>query len=131
MPARRDASPAIPFARYPRSVRYALILMVASWSFSLTAQALFTGTVALLPVTLALVSCVVAFSLRPWGRIFCVGVNVLMVSVHLSSLAMQASGTAMDLIRALSACLFALAGIFLLLPGTRAFYLSQASASDS
>ena len=120
------------FSSFPRNVRLSIIFTVAGWVFLILSNAVITSTIALLQITLALVCSVVIYSLKPWARIFCIVVNLLMISGIVHTLYVLFSAAPEDALHALPAAaylidivLFASATIFLISRESAAFYKNQ------
>ena len=120
------------FSSLPRSVRLGIIFTVASWVFLILSTAVITSTIALLQITLALVCCVVIYSLKPWARLFCIVINLLIIANNAYVLYGLFFTTLADTNNSLPAAvylidmvLFAAATIFLINSETAAFYKQQ------
>ena len=120
------------FSSLPRSVRLGIIFTVASWVFLILSTAVITSTIALLQITLAMVCCVVIYSLKPWARLFCIVINLLIIANNAYVLYGLFFTTLADTHNALPAAvylidmvLFAAATFFLINSETAAFYKQQ------
>lgn len=121
-----------PFSTFPLSVRLGITLTIAGWCFLILSQAVITSTLALPPVTLALVCGVMIYSLKPFARVVCGAFNVLMAAAGVYALyrlsAEQPSGAWVSLpavMRAVQVILFSAAAYYVLQKRTADFYRRQ------
>lgn len=120
------------FSSSPRNVRLGIIFTIAGWVFLILSNAIITSTIALLQITLALVCSVVIYSLKPWARIFCIVINLLIIGNNAYVLYSLFFTTLADTQNSLPAAvylidivLFAVATFFLMNRETAAFYKQQ------
>ena len=120
------------FLSFPGSVRLGIIFTVASWVFLILSNAVITSTIALLQITLALVCSVVIYSLKPWARIFCIVINLLIIVNNAYVLYGLFFTTLADTHNSLPAAVYlidivliAVATFFLMNRETAAFYKQQ------
>ncbi len=119
----------VQFSSFPLSARLGIVFTISAWVFSILSQAVMTSTISLVPITLALVCGVVVYSLKPWGRIFCVIFNILMMANNVYALVSpppaHTASTLPTGVCLINILLFALATFFLMHRDTAAFYKQQ------
>lgn len=125
-----------PFSTFPRNVRTGIIFTIISWIFLILSSAILTSTVSLLQITLALVCSVVIYSLKPWSRIFCIVINLFIITNNVYVLYTlfftHPAGTHHQLPAAvyfIDILLFATSTFFLLHRQTAAFYTGNKPSS--
>ena len=72
----------IPFEKLPPKVKYAIITLFSAWGFFVLAQAFFYGRISFILSTMGIFCCVIAYSLKNWGRIVCILMNLFIVGAH-------------------------------------------------
>jgi SNF family Na+-dependent transporter len=121
----------IAFSSFPRNVRLGIIFTLCGWVFLILSQAALTSTISLLTITLALASGVMVYSLKPWCRVLCIilglliaGVNVYLFMKGLS----PAGGLLSSLVHLINAVLFCLATFSLMSRDAASFYKLQSGS---
>jgi len=116
------------FSAFPRNVRLGIIFTICAWVFLILSQAALTAKISLLSITLALASGVMVFSLKPWCRIFCIIVGLLLAGAHVYALIMKglppAGGLMQSSVHLFNAVLFCLAAFYLMSRDAASFYKS-------
>ncbi len=117
------------FSSFPLNVRLGIVFTVAAWMFLILSSALITSTIALLQITLALVCSVAIYARKSWARIFCIIINILIISNNLYALVAYSlkdvPGAAPPAVHAINITLFALASFFLIQRDAASFYRGQ------
>jgi hypothetical protein len=116
----------IPFLRLPFTVRMAVGSVFCAWGFYVASHALYDGALSLFQVTMGMLCCVLAFSLKTWGRVACALYLILFAGAQLFTLydhltAGTASMTLLVLL-AVQLILFSSAILLLLHRDTARFY---------
>jgi hypothetical protein len=115
------------FKELPESVRYALSLVIFAWFFFLISTSAYTGQISILHITMGMLICFAAFSLKNWARILTIIYDIfmiVMIGAELYFLVQSDIFTSLMLfiIKAGSILFFTVSTIFFLLPGTKDFY---------
>lgn len=115
------------FKELPESVRYALSLVIFAWFFFLVSTSAYSGQISILHITMGMLICFAAFSLKNWARILTVIYDtfmIVMIGVELYYLIQPGAFTSLMpiIIRGGSILLFTVSTIFFLLPSTGNFY---------
>ncbi|MBN2299544.1 MAG: hypothetical protein JXM72_13160 [Deltaproteobacteria bacterium] len=114
------------FLSFPLNVRLGIIFTVGGWVFLILSSAVITSTIALMQITLALVCSVVIYARKPWARIFCMVINILIIANNMYALAApslaDAQGAVPAAVHALNIALFTLATFFLMQREAASFY---------
>lgn len=119
----------IPFSEFPFTVKTAVGSVFCAWGFYVASHALYDGALSLFQVTMGMLCCVLAYSLKPWGRIACALYMVLFVGAQLFALCDHlAAGTAsmtLLVLLAVQLILFSSAIVFLFHRDTARFYAKE------
>lgn len=115
------------FKELPESLRYALSLVLFAWFFFLVSTSAYTGQISIIHITMGMLICFAAFSLKNWARILTIVYDtfmIVMIGVELYYLTQSGVFTSLMpfIIKGGSIMLFAVSTAFFLLPGTRDFY---------
>jgi hypothetical protein len=121
-----EAMRRIPFPQLPFTVRMAIVSVFTAWGFYVASHAFYHGALSLFQVTMGMLCCVLAYSLKKWGRVACLAYIVLFVGAQLFTLhdhltAGTASMTLLVLL-AVQLIFFSAAIVFLLHRDTARFY---------
>ena len=107
------------FPRLSKTVLAAQILVIAAWVVFFGAHAVFFGTLSIIHMAFAGLCCMLVFTYKNKGRIFCAMYHLIMAGM----LTYQAMGGESPVILSVTcAVLFALSAILLLHPATARFY---------
>lgn len=116
----------IPFSELPFTVKMAIGSVFCAWGFYVASHALYDGALSLFQVTMGMLCCVLAYSLKPWGRVACALYLVLFVGAQLFALHGHLAADTVSVgflaIRFLQLILFSSAILFLLHGATARFY---------
>ena len=116
----------IPFSVFPFTVKMAVGSVFCAWGFYVVSHALYHGALSLFQVTMGMLCCVLAYSLKPWGRVACALYLVLFVGAQLFALHGHLAADTVSVgflaIRFLQLILFSSAILFLLHGATARFY---------
>ena len=115
------------FKELPESVRYALSLVIFAWFFFLISTSAYSGQISILHITMGMLICFAAFSLKNWARILTIIYDtfmVIMIGVELYYLIQSGVFTSLMpfIIKGGSILFFTISTIFFLVPGTKDFY---------
>jgi len=120
------------FSAFPRNVRLGIIFTICGWLFLILSQAALTAKISPLTTTVALVSGVIVYSLKPWCRIFCIIFGILAMGANIYALFMKglspAGGLLPSLVYLFNVALFCLATFYLMSRDAASFYKQQSSS---
>lgn len=116
----------IPFPELPFTVKMAIGSVFSAWGFYVASHALYHGALSLFQVTMGMLCCVLAYSLKKWGRVACALYLVLFVGAQLFTLYDHLNGGPVSMgllaIQSVNLLLFSSAVVFLLHRDTARFY---------
>ena len=116
----------IPFPELPFTVKMAIGSVFTAWGFYVASHALYHGALSLFQVTMGMLCCVLAYSLKKWGRVACALYLVLFVGAQLFTLYNHLHGGPVSMvllaIQSVNLLLFSSAIVFLLHKDTARFY---------
>jgi hypothetical protein len=115
----------IPFSELPFTVKMAVGSVFCAWGFYVASHALYDGALSLFQVTMGMLCCVLAYSLKPWGRVACALYLILFAGAQLFALHGHLTADTVSIgflaIRSLQLILFSSAIVFLLHRDTARF----------
>ena len=123
------------FRHFPQKVRWGISFLISAWAFLTISQAMYHGSISLVQLTIGSFCCIVVYSLKNWGRIFCVIYNVLLIG---NSIYMVYNFSRENLfspipfgIHAFNIVLFVTATYFLVTNETTRFFKSHSKALNT
>ena len=116
----------IPFSELPVTVKMAIVSVFSAWGFYIVSHAFYYGALSLFQVTMGMLCCVLAYSLKKWGRVACVLYLILFIGAQLFALYDHLTGSPASMshlaIQAVNLILFSSATLLLLHRDTARFY---------